>query len=235
MAGELGGREGRPKHIARLDRSGRRLVDPGLSIQPYHEEGRDGSADLWHPTFHVDPPASVRGDDGGSSAGDRRENSERPDPSDGGGLRHGSFGDWRDSLPSEAEGLSSAQKADSSKLPDVPDGYWGSPFQAASETSGDGVRDGDGVLDSSAELDELTGLALTKYREIIALPLIPGDTSFLAIMKQQITVADSILRTATRVDETRLRKRQIDVLPRLLAVLAAEEAKLVEGQIVEAA
>jgi hypothetical protein len=65
--------------------------------------------------------------------------------------------------------------------------------------------------------------------------LIPGDTSFLAIMKQQITVADSILRTATRVDETRLRKRQIDVLPRLLAVLAAEEAKLIEGQIVEAA
>lgn len=65
---------------------------------------------------------------------------------------------------------------------------------------------------------------------MLSLPLIPGDMSFMAIMKQQITVADSVLRTATKVDETKLKKKQADVLPRLLDLLRAESAKLIDVQ-----
>ena len=91
-------------------------------------------------------------------------------------------------------------------------------------------------FDASNDLEDLTRLSLAKARALLAVRLAVGDLEpeadprrfdrALQVAKLQLGVVDRILATQTRVDETRLRKRQVDVLPRLLAMIAEEKRKL---------
>lgn len=40
---------------------------------------------------------------------------------------------------------------------------------------------------------------------------------------------DTVLRVATRVDDSALRRREVDIIPRIIAKIAAERSRLSEG------
>ena len=93
-------------------------------------------------------------------------------------------------------------------------------------------------FDASNDLEDLTRLSLAKARALLEVRLdvadLEGDGKrfdrALQVAKLQLGVVDRILATQTRVDETRLRKRQGDVLPRLLAMIAEEKRAMAEEE-----
>jgi hypothetical protein len=104
------------------------------------------------------------------------------------------------------------------------------------------VDDEGDLLDGSSRLDDLVTLSLEKLREILTMPL-PKEAltnlehkdfaSALALAKTQLAATERVLATQVRVDETRLKRRQVDVLPRLLQIIAEEKA-LIEAKTVDA-
>ncbi len=108
--------------------------------------------------------------------------------------------------------------------PDVPDRYGNKPLP---------VLDGDdsgpvGVLDASLELENLTTKALKKLDEILSEPT---DFDSIRMVNAQITAAGQILNTQSKVDDSRLRRRKLDTLPKLLEIIAMQERqhpKLIE-------
>ena len=62
------------------------------------------------------------------------------------------------------------------------------------------------------------------------------DSTFftaLQVAKMQLVATERVLQTQVRVDEAKLRRRQLDILPRLLAMIAEEKAAMglvVEGE-----
>lgn len=87
------------------------------------------------------------------------------------------------------------------------------------------------VLDNSAELDEITELALDAVREILQLRLEPDDENFQAVLRQKGSTAAAVLTTQVRVDEGRFKKKQVDKLGELLDLIRGEEAKLIPGRV----
>ena len=93
-------------------------------------------------------------------------------------------------------------------------------------------------FDASNDLEDLTRLSLAKARALLEVRLdvadLEGDGKrfdrALQVAKLQLGVVDRILATQTRVDETRLRKRQVDVLPRLLAMIEEEKRAMAEAE-----
>jgi hypothetical protein len=80
------------------------------------------------------------------------------------------------------------------------------------------------VLDSSAKLDDLTQLALTRLEEILDEPL-ASDPKEMAVQMDAIRLT---LTTQLRVDDSRLKKRENDTLAKLLARLDDEDARLMK-------
>lgn len=81
----------------------------------------------------------------------------------------------------------------------------------------------DAVLDSSAKLDTLTEKALKFYDELLSGPPEIGDAKLLAA---QSDAARTVMTTQLRVDDSRLRRRSVDTLSKLLSRLAEEEVKM---------
>lgn len=84
----------------------------------------------------------------------------------------------------------------------------------------------DGKLDGSARLDVLTDKALDNIEQILDLPVCGSEGDDIKILNLKATVAGQVLSTQARVDDTRLRRRQVDLLPKILEVLKREQAKL---------
>jgi len=80
----------------------------------------------------------------------------------------------------------------------------------------------EGKLDSSARLDELTDKAFDNIEEILDMPF-DGENKSATV---KLAAAQAVLNVQVKVDETRLRKRQTDLLPKLLAVIERERLKL---------
>jgi hypothetical protein len=72
------------------------------------------------------------------------------------------------------------------------------------------------------QLDELTGLAITRIRQVLEAE---PDLANEKLTKLQAAAAQSVLNTQVKVDETRLRARKLDVLPRLIEMVREERAK----------
>lgn len=77
--------------------------------------------------------------------------------------------------------------------------------------------------DRAAELEDLTGLALQKMREILQEPT---DFDQPKLVQIQLTAASNVLSAQVRVDEGRLKKRKLDILPKLLEAIAKEESRM---------
>lgn len=75
------------------------------------------------------------------------------------------------------------------------------------------------------------GLSLEKLQDILSSMASPGDLDYIPVTKLQLTAIDTVLRTATKVDENRLRKREQDIVPLVLARIAAFREKACHPQI----
>lgn len=80
------------------------------------------------------------------------------------------------------------------------------------------------VLDSSAKLDDLTQLALTRLEEILDEPL-ASDPKEMAVQMDAIRLT---LTTQLRVDDSRLKKRENDTLAQLLKRMDEEDVRLMK-------
>ncbi len=89
----------------------------------------------------------------------------------------------------------------------------------------------DEVLDASDGLDNLTMKALKKAEEILDMDLEPGSDDFSTILKAQVSQVQAILTTQARVDEGRFKKKQADKLGELLELIRGEEARQIEGRV----
>lgn len=81
----------------------------------------------------------------------------------------------------------------------------------------------DSPLDASDELDQLTGLALKRTREILEEPI---DFDNDKMVRATLSAINTVLNTQVRVDEGRLKRRKLDALPKLLEILAREESRM---------
>jgi hypothetical protein len=71
----------------------------------------------------------------------------------------------------------------------------------------------------------MTRLAMKTTREILTLDASLYDENFVAILKLKQAAAADVYRTATRVDETIMRRQEQSILPKLWARLQEEKAK----------
>jgi hypothetical protein len=69
-------------------------------------------------------------------------------------------------------------------------------------------------------------MALTKLDDILNLGLDEHDENFPTVLRVQMTAVQTVMNTQVKVDEQRLKQRQEDKLPELLARLLEEEKKL---------
>ncbi len=87
-----------------------------------------------------------------------------------------------------------------------------------------------GLAGAAAQLEELTPLALMRWREVLNTPV---DLSALKEAKLIAETAAMVINATLKVDEGRLKARKLDVLPRLLEIVAREERMM--GRVIEAA
>jgi hypothetical protein len=67
---------------------------------------------------------------------------------------------------------------------------------------------------------------MRKIDEILDLPLDPVAKDFAATARMQVTAAQAVFTTKVRVDEGSLKRRQMDLLPEILRIVAEEKQKL---------
>ena len=79
------------------------------------------------------------------------------------------------------------------------------------------------VLDNSAKLEELTEKALRFYDDLLSEPMDPDNAK---VLSAQLDAARTVVTTQLRVDDSRLKKRSVDTLAKLLARMSEEEGKL---------
>jgi hypothetical protein len=116
------------------------------------------------------------------------------------------------------------------------------PRQTVTRVAAQLVERNEDIHDGAVRLDDLVTLSLDKLREILTLPL-PTEVltslehkdfaSALALAKTQLAATERVLATQVRVDETRLKRRQADVLPRLLEIIAEEKRLIAESKTID--
>ncbi len=92
------------------------------------------------------------------------------------------------------------------------------------------------MFDGATELEELTPIALKKLRQILDQPT---DFDSVRMVQAQLSAATTVVNLQVKVDEGRLRRRKVDILPKLLELIASEENRmsqraLISGTIVDA-
>jgi hypothetical protein len=79
----------------------------------------------------------------------------------------------------------------------------------------------------AAKLERVASTALDKIDEILRVPLPdPSDASFGNVSRSQTAAANTAIGAQLRVDETAMRTRETDVMPRLLHIIECEQRKL---------
>ena len=207
-------------------------VDPGLSVQPSDEEGSGGIADLrlygeeyWKRAAAY---SLLRGDGWESPKRPRgRPRRDGRTPGYGGRLRAGDDGNGGDGIRREANGLPPIEEINPSQLAHVENRHWRQALEATSSAAKERVRDGDGILDKAAALDACTDQALARTLEILHIPLAGLDPRDLARVGSLVhTTAQGVLRTQVQVDEQRLKRKGVDLLPQILAKMEEQRKRL---------
>lgn len=81
------------------------------------------------------------------------------------------------------------------------------------------------VVLAEDNLAEMTRLAMKTTREILTLDANLFEKEFVSILKLKQAAAADVYRTATRVDETIMRRQEASILPKLWARLQEEKLK----------
>jgi hypothetical protein len=87
------------------------------------------------------------------------------------------------------------------------------------------------LLSPGEALEELSGLAIKRIHQVLEPEV---DLSNEKMTKLQLAAAGTALNTQVKVDENRLRKRKLDVLPKLIELIAEERARLAAEELAHA-
>ena len=91
------------------------------------------------------------------------------------------------------------------------------------------------VFDGAGELEEATPKALRTLSRILDFDV---DFDDINRMRAQISAASQILNLQVKVDDGRLKRHKVDILPKLLERIAAEETRMgqrvIEGVVLDA-
>lgn len=85
--------------------------------------------------------------------------------------------------------------------------------------------------EAAHELESLVPLALEAYRDVLLQPTSFDDLDF---AKLKIATAANVINATLKVDEGRLKRRKLDILPKLLEIISQEE-RTMAGKLIEAA
>jgi hypothetical protein len=77
---------------------------------------------------------------------------------------------------------------------------------------------------------------MQRLGDVLDLPLPVDDElkDLVAVAKLHLTAADTALKVQVRVDEARLRRQNVDILPQIAETLLAEKLKLARLRTIEA-
>lgn len=215
MASETFEGRRRPKHSDGHNSCWCRTLDTGLPLLTPDEERGDRISDLRIDADTGAPCEPLRSDAGASPGGSGRQDCDGERASDSGGLCFSDDRDGEDGLRGEDERVSPLKALESSELPDVSDGHWRQALKAASTHSSAGLRDGDGVLDKSAALEACTDKALEVAYELMHSD--NADEDVVRLNNMRANVAKTVIAAQLRVDENLLRRKQLDILPKIIA------------------
>lgn len=210
-----------------LGRSGDRRGDEHtrLSLLARHAEGSNGSADLRSDTKPVGAHSPVRDDAGGRAKRSAGQDRNDADALHGGRLRAGDDGDGMQRQAGEGPRVPPVTEIDGAQLPDVSDGYRGQAVEAVANFTAERFRQEPGVLDGDAagELEELVDLSLDNLKQILEAPIDFEDWRF---VNQKITASLGVISAQSKVDETRLKRRNVDTLSKIIEIMRGEEKRL---------
>jgi len=226
MAPRARNRKGHPPLRPQHDRDRSGAFHSRLSLLARDTEGSRGGSDLRDHAELVASCSSERDDDRELPVRELGGDRDEAAAGDRGGLRTDDDGAGGDRAGSQGDRLSPAKAAGRAEFPDVPDRYRREIEEALAETPGHGLRDGDGFLGLSEKLERNVSVALDRDYEILAIPphLRPPDE--LAMwLRAILRASESSKRTLTKVDENRMRRQKLDVLPKLMEKIKEAKAK----------
>lgn len=200
-----------------------------LSLLAVDQEGSDGGSGIRPDAEPVEVLSPVRDATGeGHPAGGSGQTGGSAVPGVGGGLRVRDDGNGRDREGREGPRIPPLKEIDHAQLPDAPHRHRRQAAHAASGLAAARLRNGAGVLattDLAGKLERLSGRALDRADDILDLTLDDEDEKFGDKLRGLNAAIKTVVQTQVRVDEHRLKARKLDVLPELLAAIAAEERK----------
>ena len=154
------------------------------------------------------------GADGGSSAkGSRWGDCLLPDAGLSGEQPVRDHCDRADDPERSGEGLSKGQEVILPFKSDVPNGHWNETEEAIAAVTGEGLRQ---RLD--VRLEGMSHKALDRIDEILDLPIDPRERVLLGEIRK---AAEVTLNLQLKVDETKLRQKNVSVLEELLTLIEA--------------
>lgn len=200
-------------------------VDTGLPLQPPDAQGSE-----WNPFVRLrgegdDGCAPVRDDAIDSAAGSSGEDCGLAVPSVGRRLRSGSNGAGRNGDDREESGIPSFEEVIDAQFPDVQDGHRGQAEETTALDPIAGLRREFDVLEPNPnKLDYATDLSLSACLKILEQEYLPSTHSdhFRQLSLKKDT-AMGIMTIALRADENRFRKRNQDILEKLLTMAKADK------------
>src|SRR3974390_198608 len=220
MADGPGGRQGQPGAGHQADFHGRRPERARLSLQSPDAErgGRDTGVQAGRGDG---APPSVRDD---AVRGTRRRGRPPKDAGNGGGLRAGDDGQRDDSAGGATFGLQTLRDHPRPQFPDVEDRYRGPPETGVAVVGEARLREGDVLSADTSKFDRITDKALDVLET--CLDEHRGDADHLRLMNLKLAAAQSILNSRIKVDDTILRRRQLDIMPKIIQMMREEKERL---------
>lgn len=111
------------------------------------------------------------------------------------------------------EGLSAGKEAIVSSVANVQNGHWNETEEAIANVTGEGLRTGLDIL-----LNGMSYKALARMDEILDLPIDPKERALISEIRK---TAEVTLNLQFKVDETKLRQKNVGVLEQVLALIEA--------------
>src|SRR5258708_102663 len=214
-----GDRQGRAAVFSRSSGDRGRALRAGLSLLAIDGEGSGGDSGVWRHAWVDDTHKPVRDDGDRLLQPGRRDAGQAADAGDGGRLCDGDDRNGHDGSRQPAESVQKVRTAAQANagLPDVQDGYRVAVVEADSGIEPNGISTRFDLLRPAEQLNHLTYLTLRDFYSILAVPLHCRPVAEWPMwLRAKVRTGAYVLSARLRVDESSLRQRQLDALPKLL-------------------
>ena len=227
MAGSPIRRARREALLAQQSGGGSPDGDPGLSLQPKHEERSRGDAPPWLNGKESRKRMALRDDAGGSPSGAGREDIPSADPLHDGGLRPDSDGNGRGRKASPKRRVQGPGPAFDASLALLAHGHRPTAEEATPGDTAPRLREGHDLLtDQAKAFSELLDKSIKQAAAIMDIEVPMEDPNFARILSTKATIIGNVMNTASKIDENNLRRQSVDRFDELLESAKALQAQL---------